>query len=140
VAIGDHVDALHGRDRLDIFQALDRLDRHTNNNVGIGPWRIPGRVTGAIAPVSGVHPLPRDTAIADRRKFRLPRNRPRLLGGFLPRLCRPGLSHPLAQGDLHYPGSARSFHVGAVVVLGDDALIISPKSACPGRCPRARSK
>src|SRR3954451_21730275 len=37
-------------------------------------------MTGAIAPVSGVHPLPRDTAIADWRIFRLPHNCARLLG------------------------------------------------------------
>ena len=47
VAIGDHVDALHGRDRLDIFQTLERLDRHANHDVGIGPWRILGRVPSA---------------------------------------------------------------------------------------------
>src|SRR5258707_5555392 len=67
VTVGDHVDALYGRDRLDIFQALERLDRHADDDVGIGPWRILGRVTGAMAPVSGVHPLPRDAAMADRR-------------------------------------------------------------------------
>jgi hypothetical protein len=40
-AIGDHVDALHDRNRLDIFQALERLDQHANDDIGIGPWRIP---------------------------------------------------------------------------------------------------
>ena len=79
VAIGDHVDAVDGRDRLDIFQALERLDRHAGDDVGIGPWRILGGVAGAMAAVSGVHPLPRDTAIADRRIFCLPRDRPCLL-------------------------------------------------------------
>ena len=78
MAIGDHVDAVDGRNRLDIFQALERLDGHADYDVGIGPWRILGRVTGAIAPVSGVHPLPRDAAIADRGKFGLPRDRARL--------------------------------------------------------------
>src|SRR5882724_2260429 len=67
VTIGDHVDALHRRDRLDIVQALERFDRHADDDVGIGPRRILGRVTAAIAPVPGVHPLPRDAAIADRR-------------------------------------------------------------------------
>ncbi len=41
---------------------------------------ILGRVTGAIALVSRVHPLPRDAAIADRRIFCLPCDRACLLG------------------------------------------------------------
>jgi hypothetical protein len=71
-AIGDHVDALHGCHRLDIFQALERLDRHANDDVGIGPWRILGRVTGAV----GEGPtVPRNGALkrwlADRQQSEL---------------------------------------------------------------------
>ena len=68
-----------GRDRLDILQAFEQFDRHADDDVGIGPRRILGRVTGAMAPVSGVHPLPRDAAIADRRIFCLGDDRARLL-------------------------------------------------------------
>ncbi len=58
VAVGDHVDALDGRDRLDVLQALERLDGHADDDVGIGPRRILGGVTGAMAPVSVCIPAP----------------------------------------------------------------------------------
>ena len=65
----------------------DSIDTQ-NYDVGIGPWRILGRVTSAIAPVSGVHPLPRNPAVADRRIFRVSHNRARLI-------------HVIDLGDLH---------------------------------------
>ena len=77
MAISDHVDALDGGDRLDIFQALERFDRHADDDVGVGLGRILGGMTGAMAPVPGVHPRACDAAMTDRRIFCLHHDRAR---------------------------------------------------------------
>src|SRR5262249_580986 len=64
VAIGNHIDALHRSNRFDVLEAFRRLNRRANDDVGVGPRRVLGRVAGAVAPVTGVHPLPRDSAVA----------------------------------------------------------------------------
>jgi hypothetical protein len=66
VAIGDHVDALRGRDRLDSVRPLDRLDQHASNDVGIDPWRILGRVPAAYAShgLMGVRPQPAKPSVS----------------------------------------------------------------------------
>src|SRR6516225_5040715 len=51
VAVGDHIDALHRSNRFDVLEAFKRLNRRTDDDVGVGPRRVLGRVAGAIAPV-----------------------------------------------------------------------------------------
>ena len=79
VAVGDHVDALDRGDRFDVLEAFERLDRRADDDVGVGPRRVLGRVAGAVTLVAGVHPLPRDAAVADRRILGFPHDGARLL-------------------------------------------------------------
>lgn len=57
MAVGDHIDALDSGNRFDVIEGFKRFDRNADNDVGIGPWRVLGHVTGAVALVAGVHPV-----------------------------------------------------------------------------------
>src|SRR5258706_2391707 len=97
--IRDHVDPFDRRNLLDIFQALERLDRRAYDDVLVGPWRVFGGVAGAVALVSRVRPLAGDAPGPDRRILRQADDRARLLGGFhLGHLGGPDAPIPDARG------------------------------------------
>src|SRR5215470_6271981 len=80
--IRDHVDPFDRCDLLDILQAIERLDRRAYDDVLVGPWRVFGGVTGAIALVSRVRPLAGDAPVPDRWILRQADDRARLFSGF----------------------------------------------------------
>ena len=82
MTVGDHVDPLDRRDRLDILKPFERFDGRAQDDVLVGPWRVAGGVVPAVVPVSGVRALAGDATVPDRRIFPEPRDRARFLGGF----------------------------------------------------------
>src|SRR5262249_5296463 len=83
--VGDHVYAVHGRNRVDVLQSLERFDRGADDGVLVRPREVLGGIARAVAPVARVRAHAGHAAVAERRIFRLAYDRARFFRGFHPR-------------------------------------------------------